>query len=121
MLESSPTKPNDIVALKLDKIEHRLEKAKVKRSSNLLRNSAKLQLDSDNNKIAIKEELVEAEQFYLMNKVITKHLSKEKFVRKMNKEHQEVLQYQITKNQEKTVQQNARVNLRYLERNDKIQ
>mgnify|MGYP001296946883 CR=1 FL=1 len=40
-------------------------------------------------KIVRKEELMEAEQVYLMNKVITKHLSKDKFVKKMNKDNKE--------------------------------
>jgi hypothetical protein len=56
----------------------------------LLRNCAKLQLDSTD-KLVRKEELMEAEQVYLMNKVITKHLSKDKFVKKMNRDNQEQL------------------------------
>lgn len=98
--QNSPNQGTDLVKIKLDKIEQRLERANAKRSSNLLRSSAKLQLDD--NKLQRKEELLEAEQFHLMNKVITKHLSKEKFVRKMNMEQKAALKYQISKNEEKS-------------------
>ena len=90
-----------MVRVKLEKIEQRLERANAKRSSNLLRNSSKLQLDTCDDKIQRKEELMETDQFNLMNKVISKHLSKDKFVRKMNKEQRATLEYQKTKHQEK--------------------
>ena len=47
-----------------------------------------------------------------MNKVISKHLSKDKFVRKMNRDNQKQLQYQIGKNQERSLNANTKMNLR---------